>query len=171
MQNLIFCLHNVVLDRIILAFIYFWLNFFSSKTLKIPISFVWGVYIRLDLCLINWKFKNLKYQHLKNLPKTKSLLLFLYQLWKTAELRSFCMHCKCKERPTFGALSNQGLCHLCSAANTTEIFFRNRFRKKTSNFLVLWKNTYHTIFIYGKMFIIEVSYNLTRSFSYMEIVW
>ena len=24
------------------------------------------------------------------------------------------------DRPTFGALSNQGLCHLCSVANTTE---------------------------------------------------
>ena len=46
MQNLIFCVHNVVLDTIKLAFIFF------SKTLKIPISFVWGVIVSLDQCLI-----------------------------------------------------------------------------------------------------------------------
>ena len=52
MQNLIFCVHNVVLDTIKLAFIFFSLNFFSSKTLKIPLSFVWGVNVRFDQCLI-----------------------------------------------------------------------------------------------------------------------
>ena len=31
MQNLIFCVHNVVLDAIILAFTFFWLNFFFFK--------------------------------------------------------------------------------------------------------------------------------------------
>ena len=73
MQNLIFCVHNVVLVTIILAFIFFWLNFFSSKTLKIHISFVWGVYICLDQCLIIWKFKNLKYSPLKNANTTEKL--------------------------------------------------------------------------------------------------
>ena len=67
------------------------------------------------------------------------------------------MHCKCKDRPTFGALSNQGLCHLCSPANTTENFSEINLEKKIKLF-GLWKNTYHTIFIYGKMFIIEISY-------------
>ena len=51
MQNLIFCVHNVVLDTIKLAFIFFSLNFFF-KTLRIPISFVWGVNVCLDQCLI-----------------------------------------------------------------------------------------------------------------------
>ena len=60
MQNLIFCVHNVVLDTIKLAFIFFSLNFFFSKTLKIPISFVWGVNVSLDQCLITCKFKNLQ---------------------------------------------------------------------------------------------------------------
>ena len=50
-------------------------------------------------------------------------------------------------RPTFGVLSNQGLCHLCSVANTTENFSEAKFRKKKSNFLV-----------YGKTLIIQFSY-------------
>ena len=67
------------------------------------------------------------------------------------------MHCKCKDYPTFGALSNQGNCLLCSVANTTEIFSENIFRKKKSNFLVyekhlsynfhIWKKVYHKDFI------------------------
>ena len=48
MQNLIFCVHNVVLDTIKLAFIFFSLKFIFSKTLKIPISFVWSV----NVCLV-----------------------------------------------------------------------------------------------------------------------
>ena len=43
------CVHNVVHDTIMLAF--FHLIFFS-KTLKIPISFVWCVDVCLDQCLI-----------------------------------------------------------------------------------------------------------------------
>ena len=52
MQNLIVFVHNVVLDTIKLAFTFFSLNFSFSKTLKIPFSFVWGVNVRLDQCLI-----------------------------------------------------------------------------------------------------------------------
>ena len=85
------------------------------------------------------------------------------------------MHFKCKDRPNFGALSNQRLCHLCPAANTTENF--SEINLKKLKIFGLWKNIYHTIFIYGKMFIIEISYNvlyvwncMTRSFSYMGIV-
>ena len=57
------------------------------------------------------------------------------------------MHYKCKDRPTFGALSNQGLCHLSSVANTTENFSETKFRKKKSKFLV-----------YGKTPIIQFSF-------------
>ena len=57
------------------------------------------------------------------------------------------MHCKGKDCPTFGALSNQGLCHLCSAANTTENFSENKIRKKKSKFSV-----------YGKTPIIQFSF-------------
>ena len=49
-QNFIFWVHNVVLDTIMLAF-FFSIKIFS-KTLKIPISFVWRVYVCLDQCLI-----------------------------------------------------------------------------------------------------------------------
>ena len=54
-------------------------------------------------------------------------------------------------------ISNQRLCHLCSAANTTENFSENKFRKKKSNFLLYGKtpviqfhlrtNVYHRDFI------------------------
>ena len=67
------------------------------------------------------------------------------------------MHCKCEARPTFGALSNQGLCHLCSAANTTENFSEINLVRKNQTFWFLkthlscnfhiWKNVYHRDFI------------------------
>ena len=92
------------------------------------------------------------------MPKTKSLLLFLYQLRKTAELRSFSMHCKCKNRPTFGGLSNQGLCHLGLTANTTENFSEINLERKNQTFWFmekhlsynfhLWENVYHRDFIH-----------------------
>ena len=52
-----------------------------------------------------------------------------------------------QDRPTFGVLSNQGLGHLCSVANTTESFSETKFRKKNQHFLV-----------YGKTPIIQFSY-------------
>ena len=51
------------------------------------------------------------------------------------------------DRPTYGVLSNQGLCHLCSVATTTKNFAETKFRKKKSKFLV-----------YGKTPIIQFSY-------------
>ena len=69
------------------------------------------------------------------------------------------MRCKCKDRLTFGALNYQGLCHLCSAADTTKKIFRKQNSEKKIKIFGLWKNTYHTIFLYGKMFMIEISYN------------
>ena len=62
-----------------------------------------------------------------------------------------------QDRPAFGVLSNKGLCHLCSAATTTENFSETKFRKKKSKFLVYgktpiiqfsyMKNAYHRVFI------------------------
>ena len=62
-----------------------------------------------------------------------------------------------QDRPIFGVLSNQGLCHLCSVATTTENFSETKFRKKKSKFLVygkhlsynchIWKNAHHRVFI------------------------
>ena len=46
-----------------------------------------------------------------------------------------------QDRPTFGVLSNQGLCHLCSVATTTEIFSETKFRKKKSKFWFMEKHT------------------------------
>ena len=62
-----------------------------------------------------------------------------------------------QDRPTFGALSNQGLCHLCSVANTTENLSENKFpnkiqlfglwRKYLSYNFHLWENAYHRVFL------------------------
>ena len=64
---------------------------------------------------------------------------------------------------------NQGLCHLCSVANTTENFSETKFRKKKSKFLVYGKTHYHTIFVYGKMLIIEFSYNFLYVWNCMKL--
>ena len=82
------------------------------------------------------------------------------------------MHCKCKGRTTFGALNNQGLCHLRLGANTTENFSEIYLERKNQTFWFivkhlsynfhLWKNDYHRDFIqfsvrmalYGKKFLI-----------------
>ena len=71
---------------------------------------------------------NLKIQNIENIMVGKSF--FYYMIFKS-----------------FGALSNQGLCHLCWVANTSEYFSETKFRKKTSKFLV-----------YGKTPIIQFSY-------------
>ena len=73
-----------------------------------------------------------------------------------------------QDRPTFGVFSNQGLSHLCLVANTTNNFSETKFRKKKSK-LGLWENTYHTIFIYGKMLIIEFSYNFLYVWNCMKL--
>ena len=62
-----------------------------------------------------------------------------------------------QDLPTFGVLSNQGLCHLCSVANTTENLSENKFTSKKQLFVVwrkylsynfqLWENAYHRVFI------------------------
>ena len=64
---------------------------------------------------------------------------------------------KMQHRPTFGALSNQGLYHLFLVANTTESFSETKFRKKNQNFWFMekhlsykfhiGKNVYHRVFI------------------------
>ena len=61
-----------------------------------------------------------------------------------------------QNRPTFGALSNQGLCQLCSFATTTENFSENKLRNKSNFWFMgkhlsynfhIWKNAYHRVFI------------------------
>ena len=61
------------------------------------------------------------------------------------------------DRPNFGALCIQGLCHLCSVANTTENLSENKFTNKKQLFGLwkkyvsynfhLWENAYHRVSI------------------------
>ena len=74
-----------------------------------------------------------------------------------------------QDRRTFGVLSNQGLCNLCPVATTTENFSKTTFRKKKIKIFGLWENTYHTTFIYGKMLIIEFSYNFLYVWNCMKL--
>ena len=58
-----------------------------------------------------------------------------------------------QDRPTFGVLSNQGHCHLCSVATTTENFSERKNQnfwfmgKHLSYNFHIWKNAYHRVFI------------------------
>ena len=62
-----------------------------------------------------------------------------------------------QDRPTFGAMSNQGLCHLCSVANRIENMSENKitnkkqlfglWRKYLSYNFHFWENAYHRVFI------------------------
>ena len=56
MQKLISCVHNVVLDTIILALFIFSLKIF----VQIPISFVWRVYVCLDQISDRLKIQKIK---------------------------------------------------------------------------------------------------------------
>ena len=62
-----------------------------------------------------------------------------------------------QDRPTFGALSNQGLCHLFSVANRTQNFSEKKIRNKNQLFELwkkhlsyvfhLWENVYYRDFV------------------------
>ena len=49
-----------------------------------------------------------------------------------------------------------------------KIFQKINFKEKIKVF-GLWENTYHTIFIYGKMLIIEFSYNFLYVWNCMKL--
>ena len=84
-------------------------------------------------------------QNLKNCQKIKVCYFccmncerqVVFQIQVVAKFRSFSM--QMKDRPTFGVLSKQGLCQLCSVANTTEYFSEIKFIKNKSKFLVIEK--------------------------------
>ena len=56
MQNLVFCVYNVVLDKLILNFFPFLLIKFF-KNAQDSSFFVWHVFVCLDQCLVIWKIK------------------------------------------------------------------------------------------------------------------
>ena len=74
-----------------------------------------------------------------------------------------------QDRPTFGTLSNQGHCNLCSIAITTENLSENKFtnkkqffgswRKYLSYSFHLWENAYHRVFI---QFSVRMELNETK---------
>ena len=51
---------------------------------------------------------------------------------------------------------SQGVCHLRLVTNTTQLFFKNGFKK--NHLFRSWKNTCHIIFIFAKMLVVEISY-------------
>ena len=50
---------------------------------------------------------------------------FVISIVKDSQIQVVFYALSMQDRPTFGVWSNQGLCHLCSVANTTEKIFRN----------------------------------------------
>ena len=73
-----------------------------------------------------------------------------------------------QDRVTVGAVSNQGLCRLCSVANKTENLSENKFTNKKQPF-VYGENNYHTISIYWKMPIIEFLFNFLYVWNCMKL--
>ena len=73
-----------------------------------------------------------------------------------------------QDRPTFGVLSNQVFVTR-DRLQTQPKTFQKLNLERNNQFFGLWKNTYHTIFIYGKMFIIEISYNVLYVWHCMEL--
>ena len=83
-----------------------------------------------------------------NLKIQKFEIIIIKKFCQKIKVRYFCyINCEMQDRPTFGVLSNQGLCDLCSVANSTKNFSETKFWKKKSKFLV-----------YGKTPIIQYSF-------------
>ena len=104
---------------------------------------------------------NLKIQNSKKSLKNFALFVifvisFVKDSAKTIQVNFYAL--QKQDRPTFKALSNQGLCHLCSVSNTTQSFSEKKLQTK-HNILVCGKNTKYSKSIYGKMLTIEISYN------------
>ena len=90
--------------------------------------------------------------------KIESLFILLYHCERQLEDNSGrFLYIVSADRPTFGALSNHGLCHLCSVGNTTENLSKNKFTNKKQVFGLwrkclsynfhLWEKAYHRVFI------------------------
>ena len=76
-----------------------------------------------------------------------------------------------QDRPTFGVLSNQGVCHLCSVATTTENFSETKFRKKKNKIFCLWKHTLSYNFHIWKNAYHRVFIQFSVRMELYEIVW
>ena len=92
------------------------------------------------------------------------------------QFRSFSMHCKCKTVQPLVLWVTKVLVTCVRLQTQPKICQKINLRTK-NNFLVYGENTYHTISIYGKMLIIEFSYNflyvwncMKRNFPFMRIV-
>ena len=72
------------------------------------------------------------------------------------------------DRPIFSALSKPRSLSLVFGYNHNQNFSKIKFRNK-NQFFDLWKNNYHTIFIYEKMHIIEFSYNFLYVWNCMKL--
>ena len=119
---------------------------------------------------------NLKIQKFKIIitenicQKLKFLLLLLNHLWKTSgrQFRSFFMHYKCKNvQPLVLWVSK--VFATCVRLQTQPKIFEKINLETKNNFLVYGENTYYTISIYGKMFIIKFSYNFLYVWHCMKL--
>ena len=84
---------------------------------------------------------------------------FVISIVKDSQIQVVFYALSMQDRPTFGVLSNQGLCHLSLVATTTENFSESKFRKKKNKIFFcfwkntlsynfhIWKNAYHRVFI------------------------
>ena len=104
------------------------------------------------------------------MPKKKSLLLLLYQLWKTAKFRSFSLHCKCKTVQPLMLWVTKVFVTCVRLQLQPKIFQKINLERKNQNFwfmgkhlsdnFYIWKNAYHRVFI-----------QFSVSMELYEIVW
>ena len=91
------------------------------------------------------------------MPKNKSLLFLLYQLWKTAIFRSFSMHCKCKTVQPLVFWVTKVFVTCVRLQLQPKNFQKLNLERKNQNFWFMekhlsynfhiWKNAYHRVFI------------------------
>ena len=78
------------------------------------------------------------------------------------------MYCKCKTvQPLVFRVTK--VCVTCVRLQLQPKIFQKRIYKEKIKIFCLWENIYHTIFIYGKMLIIEFSYNFLYVWNCMKL--
>ena len=74
-----------------------------------------------------------------------------------------------QDHSTFGALSKPKSLSLVLSYKRNPKFFQKLYLETKSQLFGVWKNTYHTIFINGKMLIIEFSYSFLYIWSCLKL--
>ena len=151
-------MHNVVLDTIKLALIFFSLkSFFFFKNAENSYFFCMGCQCKPWSMSDNLKIQKFKIIIIKKFCQKKSSLLLLYQLWKAANFRSFTMHSNCKTVQPLVFWVTKVFVNFVWLQTQPKVFQKLNLERKNQSFWFmekhlsynfhLWKNVYHRDFI------------------------